>query len=140
MSGLTIGQLAREVGVGVETVRFYERRGLLEEPPRRRSGYRQYPPSAGDRLRFIRRAKGLGFTLDEIGELLALRSHPRQNRDRVRAGVRAKVVDVERRIDELERMRSALVELADACEKGTESADCPILAALEEGTRREGRR
>ena len=76
MKSLTIGQLARNGGVGVETVRFYERKGLLAEPDRRPSGYRQYDEDVVDRLRFIRRAKELGFTLNEIKELLSLRIDP----------------------------------------------------------------
>ncbi|MCH8048022.1 MAG: MerR family transcriptional regulator, partial [Planctomycetes bacterium] len=76
VNSLTIGQLARRAEVGVETVRFYEREGLLEEPARRPSGYRQYDEGVVDRLRFIRRAKQLGFTLKEIRELLSLRLDP----------------------------------------------------------------
>jgi len=76
MESMTIGKLAKRAGVGVETIRFYERKGLLPEPPRRYSGYREYPESAIDRVRFIRRAKELGFTLKEIGELLELRIRP----------------------------------------------------------------
>ncbi|MEM7049548.1 MAG: MerR family DNA-binding protein [Acidobacteriota bacterium] len=131
MSGLTIGQLAERAGVGIETIRFYERRGLVPEPPRRRSGYRQYPEEAVDRLRFVRRAKGLGFSLDEIGELLELRSHPRANRRRVHAKVEAKLADVERRIADLERLRATLRGLASDCANGKTSEPCPILEALE---------
>ncbi|MEM9557344.1 MAG: MerR family DNA-binding protein [Acidobacteriota bacterium] len=136
MDTLTIGQLARAADVGVETIRFYERRGLLAEPPRRPSGYRQYEPEAADRLRFIRRAKELGFTLDEIGELLALRARPTENRDRVRAAASAKIDDIERRIADLEQMRGVLARLVSACEERSEHADaamsgCPILEALE---------
>lgn len=73
---MTIGQVAKAAGVGVETVRFYERVGLIPDPPRRPSGYREYPPDAVHRIEFIKRAKALGFTLAEIGELLSLRVHP----------------------------------------------------------------
>lgn len=131
MTGLTIGQLAREAGIGIETVRFYERRGLIEDPPRRESGYRQYPPESVARLRFIRRAKELGFSLDEIGDLLVLRSRPGENRDRVRAKARAKIEDIERRIADLTRMKTTLTELADACACRRDSDDCPILEALD---------
>lgn len=131
MNGLTIGQLAHQADVNVETVRFYERRGLIEDPPRRASGYRQYPQTVVDRLRFIRRAKELGFTLDEIGELLVLRSHPAENRDRARAQARAKIADIERRIEDLTRMKQALSSLAEACQRGDDTEDCPILVALE---------
>lgn len=139
MTGMTIGQLARQADVGVETVRFYERRGLLEEPPRRRSGYRQYPPEAVDRLRFIRRSKELGFSLSEIDELLRLRSHGTENRDKVRAKAQAKIDDIDRRLADLTRMRKTLSDLATACERGEESLKCPILAALE-GRTDEGER
>lgn len=134
MTGLTIGQLAHQADVGVETVRFYERRGLIEDPPRGRSGYRQYPPNTIDRLRFIRRAKELGFSLTEIGELLLLRSHPAENRESVRAKTQAKIDDIDRRLADLTRMRKALSDLAGACERGGETEDCPILVALDGGT------
>lgn len=131
MTHMTIGQLAKRVGIGVETVRFYERRGLIDEPPRRPSGYRQYPLQAAARLRFIRRAKELGFTLDEIGELLSLRSRPGENRDVVRAKARTKITNIERRLADLTRMRDVLAELADACEHHHDTERCPILEALE---------
>lgn len=131
MNGLTIGQLARQVDIGIETVRFYERRGLIEDPPRRSSGYRQYPSDTVDRLRFIRRAKELGFSLDEISELLGLRSHPAENREQVRAKARAKIDDIERRIADLTRMRHALSTLVEACEHGHQTEPCPILNALD---------
>jgi len=137
MTGLTIGQLAREAGIGIETVRFYERRGLIEDPPRRESGYRQYPTNSVARLRFICRAKELGFSLDEIGELLVLRSHPDENRDRVRAKARTKITDIERRIADLKRMKATLTELADACACRRASEDCPILEALDGGPGKE---
>ncbi len=133
MTGLTIGKLARQADIGIETVRFYERRGLIEDPPRRQSGYRQYPEDTIDRLRFIRRAKELGFSLDEIRELLLLRSHPAQNRESVRAKVRDKIEDIDRRIDDLARMRRALSSLADVCEHGEETEPCPILVAMSRG-------
>ncbi|MDA8021352.1 MAG: MerR family DNA-binding protein [Thermoanaerobaculia bacterium] len=131
MTGITIGQLARQAGVGIETVRFYERRGLIEDPPRRPSGYRQYPAETVGRLRFIRRAKELGFSLKEIGELLQLRCHPAETRGQVRARAQAKIEDIDRRLADLSRMRETLSELADACERGDETEDCPILAALD---------
>lgn len=129
--GMTIGQLARSAGVGVETVRFYERRGLLDEPPRRSSGYRSYPAEASAKLRFIRRAKELGFSLEEIGDLLTLRSHPSESRPQVQERARAKIDDIERRLSDLERMRDVLVDLLEACEQRVESDGCPILEALE---------
>ena len=131
MTGITIGQLARQADVGIETVRFYERRGLIEDPPRRSSGYRQYPPDTVERLRFIRRAKELGFSLNEIGDLLRLRSHPAENREEVRAKAQAKIDDIDRRLADLSRMRDTLSGLADACARGDETEDCPILVALD---------
>ena len=130
-TGLTIGQLARRARLGVETIRFYERRGLIEDPPRRPSGYRQYPPETVDRLRFVRNAKTLGFTLDEIRELLELRSQPSENRELVRARSRAKIEDIDQRIAALVRMKQALSTLVDACEHHLDLAGCPILSALE---------
>src|SRR3954453_4804764 len=100
---MTIGQVARRAGVGVETVRFYEREGLLEEPARRASGYRQYPEDAVARLLLIRRAKELGFTLREIKDLLALRIDPGATRADVRKRAEAKIADIEARVRYLQR-------------------------------------
>src|SRR3954451_20796962 len=114
MKPLTIGTVARRAGVGVETVRFYEREGLLDEPARRASGYRQYAEEAIDRLRFIRRAKQLGFTLREIKGLLALRLDAGAERADVRRHAEAKIADIDAKIADLARMREALVRLTDA--------------------------
>jgi Hg(II)-responsive transcriptional regulator len=127
---LTIGQLAREAGVGVETVRFYERQGLLEEPARRASGYRQYGEEVVSRLNFIRRAKELGFTLREIAELLTLRDDPDTTRADVRRRAEAKVTDIDTRIRYLQRMRDALSRLTATCHGDGPAATCPILEAL----------
>src|SRR5262245_55203900 len=116
MSTLTIGQLARRAGVGVETLRFYEREGLIAEPPRRRSGYRQYPEGAVRRVRFIREAKALGFSLREIAEILALRVGPGATCDDVRLFKQRKIADIDRRIAELTRMREALTLLGGLCQ------------------------
>ena len=94
MEALTIGQLARQAAVGVETIRFYEREGLLAEPERRPSGYRQYPAEVVRRVRFIRHAKELGFTLKEIQELLELRVDPVSSCADVRRHARAKIADI----------------------------------------------
>ena len=130
MSSMTIGRLATRAGVGVETVRFYERKGLLEEPPRRPSGYRQYPSDTVDRLRFIRRAKQLGFSLDEIKSLLALSSSSAENRQDVRAKARDKITDIELRIADLSRMKTTLLNLVETCELGAKTDACPILNVL----------
>lgn len=127
---LSIGELAKEAGVGIETVRFYERRGLLAEPQRRASGYRQYEPEAVAVLRFIRRAKELGFTLKEIQSLLNLRRSSSATRADVRRNAQAKLVDIETKIRDLERMRTALSDLTSTCHGDGAAAGCPILIAL----------
>lgn len=128
---LTIGRVAEAAGVGVETVRFYERKGLIEQPEKPPSGRRTYPPEAVTRIRFIRRAKDLGFTLREIAELLELRVDPGGNCAAVRARALAKMADIDRKLHALGRMRAALARLADACARGGAASDCPILEALE---------
>ena len=130
MKTLKIGELARRAGVGVETVRFYEREGLLEEPARRESGYRQYGEGVVARLRFIRRAKDHGFTLREIKELLALSNDPDATRGDLRARAGAKVADVEARVRDLLRIKAALVGLIDRCDGHGPLEVCPILDAL----------
>jgi MerR family mercuric resistance operon transcriptional regulator len=132
MSSLTIGQLARAGGVGVETIRFYEREGLIAEPPRLRSGYRQYPPSAVRRVRFIRRAKAVGFTLSEIQDLLALRVNADKSCAYVRDLARAKRLDIKRRIAELQHMGAALARLCRACRGRGPTSECPLLDALDQ--------
>jgi MerR family copper efflux transcriptional regulator len=127
---LTIGQVARSAGVGVETVRFYERRGLLREPPRRPSGYRSYPKEAIDGLRFIRKAKDLGFSLNEIRDLLALRLRPGTSCSEVKRAASAKVIDVEDKIRGLKKIRRVLLTLVDACPETGPLTACPILNAL----------
>jgi Hg(II)-responsive transcriptional regulator len=131
MKPLSIGEVARQAGVGVETVRFYERQGLLEEPERRASGYRQYDGEAVAVLRFIRRAKELGFTLKEIKGLLALRLDAPARRTEVRQQAQAKVADIEARITDLQRMRDVLQKLIRKCHGAGSTTGCPILAALQ---------
>ena len=132
MQALTINKVAKAADIGVETVRFYERQGLIAQPPRRQSGYRQYPPDTIRRLRFIRRAKDLGFTLKEIGELLDLRVDPTRSCTDVRALAKAKMADIEAKMLDLARIQAALTELVRTCRgKGPTSA-CPILDALDE--------
>ena len=131
MKPLTIGQVARRAEVGVETVRFYERQGLLVEPPRKESGYRQYTEDVVARLRFIRRAKELGFTLKEIAELLALRLDPDTSCAEVRGRAKAKIDDIDAKIQDLQRMRQALDKLVASCRGRGPISDCPILDALD---------
>ena len=136
MKALTIGQVARHAAVGIETVRFYERQGLLEEPARKHSGYRQYGEDVVARLRFIRRAKELGFSLKEIKELLALRVDPTTTCAQVRSKAAAKLADVEQKIEALQRIRKALVKLTAVCRGRGPTSECPILDALDkEGER-----
>lgn len=132
MKPMTIGEVAKAAEIGVETVRFYEREGLIAEPPRRRSGYRQYPPDTVRRLRFIRRAKELGFTLTEIGELLELRVDPTKSCADVRTLARAKMADIEAKMLDLARIQAALAELVRTCRGKGATSDCPILDALDE--------
>jgi MerR family mercuric resistance operon transcriptional regulator len=125
--GLTIGHLARAGGVGVETIRYYQRRGLLETPPRG-DGIRRYGEEDLRRLRFIRSAQAAGFTLEQAGELLALDA----TQDRVRARTLAKkqIAALDERIAELQQARDALRHLARDCGAGTKGP-CPIILAFE---------
>lgn len=130
MESLTIGQVAKRAGVGVETVRFYEREGLVAEPARRPSGYRQYPVEVVRRILFIRHAKELGFTLKEISELLSLRVDPKSTCADVRRRARDKIQDIEAKITSLEQMKSALERLANKCRGKGPTTECPILEEL----------
>ena len=130
METLSIGQVARRAGVGVETVRFYEREGELSEPPRRASGYRQYSEEVVKRLGFIKRAKALGFSLKEISELLLLRVDAQTSCDEVKQRTEAKIAEVERKLVELHLMRQALLHVASLCPGEGPKGRCPLLDAL----------
>ena len=130
MTVVGIGQLAKQSGVPVDTVRHYERIGLLEPAARLASGYRRYGEAEQKRLRFIRRAKALGFTLDEIRGLLTLSGG--HNVASIRKAAAARLADVERRIGELERIRRSLRRLIAACPGHGRAEACPILNALGE--------
>jgi MerR family copper efflux transcriptional regulator len=130
MQKLTIGRLAELGGVNLETVRYYERRGLLPNPPRTQAGYRQFSPDTAQRLRFIKRAQELGFSLEEIRDLLALRIEPGNCVD-VRARAQAKISDIEEKMKTLAAMKSALRNLVNQCEHSA-SGECVILASLED--------
>lgn len=134
MSTMTRGQLARRCGVGPETIRFYERRGLIPEAPRTNSGYRRFGAEAANRLTFIRRAKELGFSLPEIAELLALHDRPGGDRARVKALTEAKLSEIEARIADLGRIRSALAGLSEQCSGHGPVDGCPIIDALADET------
>lgn len=127
---MRIGELARRAGVGVETVRFYEREGLLQEPPRRESGYREYPAERLVLLRVIRHAKALGFSLPEIQELLSLRYSESRCRD-VQQRIKAKIEDVRQKIRSLERIERLLGEMAASCVTVSRPGECPVLDVLE---------
>lgn len=127
---LGIGAVARRAGVGIDTIRYYEREGLLPAPHRRASGYRDYAPAAVERLRFIRRAKDLGFTLAEIRELLALSTDRERGVKGVRERAEARLGEVEQRIRELQRMKRGLRQLIDACPGHGALEQCPILRSL----------
>lgn len=127
---MKIGELARRADVNIDTVRYYERQGLLPTPPRLASGYRSYDPDDAARLRFVRRAKALGFTLGEIRDLLALSDHRNQDMSDLKASASEKLAEVEARIQELTRMRDGLRTLVDACPGHGALAECPILQAL----------
>lgn len=131
MNALTIGQVAKLAEVGVETIRFYEREGLIAEPERRISGYRQYGHDAVKRIRFIRQAKQFGFSLKEIKNLISIRTDPRSGCEDVLASAREKLSEIEGKILELEQMRHALRELADGCPGSGPTSDCPILGGIE---------
>ena len=128
MSNLSIGQLAKRGGVGIDTVRYYERDGLLSPAGRLPSGYRRYGEPEIRRLRFIRRAKALGFSLEDIRALLALSAE--RSVAQVKRRAQEKLADIERRIEELERIRGGLRTLIDACPGHGRAEACPILAAL----------
>ena len=127
------GEVAAEAGVNVQTLRYYERRGLLPEPARRESGYRVYGPEAVRTVRFIKRAQELGFGLAEAESLLALAAGGPESCDAARALADEKLAELERRIADLEAMRDALRRLAATCAKPRAERECPLLHAIEDG-------
>ena len=130
MESIGIGALAKRAGVSIDTVRYYERGGLLAPKTRLASGYRRYSELEVARLRFIRRAQALGFSLKEVKELLALSNL--RDVGRVKRAAQTKLADVEERIASLERVRNGLASLIAACPGHGRAADCPILKALGE--------
>jgi MerR family copper efflux transcriptional regulator len=125
---LSIGKLAKLAGVNIDTVRYYERNGLLAPSTRLASGYRRYGDLELARLRFIRRAQKLGFSLKEINSLLSLSA--RRNVAQVKRSAQAKLADVDARIADLQRVREGLAILVEACPGHGQASDCPILRAL----------
>jgi len=129
---MRIGELAAEAGVNLQTIRFYERRGLLRKPPRLMSGYRTYSVEAVRTIRFIKRCQGLGFTLTEIAELLQVRERRPANAARVRAMAEAKVQDINERIRGLQNMCDELSRLLAVCTCGQGPSVCPALEAIDQ--------
>ena len=127
---MRIGAAAEQAGVNVQTLRYYERRGLLPQPPRRESGYREFPDAAVRAVRFIKRAQDLGFTLDEVEELLTLRNDKRRDRARVRAVAEHRIREIDQKIAELQAIKRALGHLVHCCRDGT-TLECPIIEALD---------
>ena len=134
MNKLSIGQVAKKLGIGIETIRFYERKGLIEEPPRKESGYRQYDETAVAKLAFIQQAKTLGFSLNEIGDLLSLREKPGTTSREIKHMAEARLRDIENKINMLKRMRQSLKKLVEKCPGEGPLSHCPILEAMEFGT------
>lgn len=127
---MKIGELARQTGIGIETIRFYEKQGLLDRPKRLASGYRQYEESAVRRLAFVRRSKDLGFTLSDIRDLLRLWSNPATTQAEVRRRTQSKIEAVEDKIRSLQKIRSALRKHLTKCHHTTTIDECPLLEGL----------
>lgn len=131
MDIMSIGQVARQSGVSVEAIRFYEKKGLLDKPARTLSGYRQYPPGAVRRVRFIRHARDVGFTLSEIAELLDMRQKPGASCSDIKLKAIQKIESVDHKIQDLTRIREALAGMVMKCSGKGDLGDCPILEELE---------
>jgi len=130
METLTTGQLAKQANVNLETIRYYERRGLLPEPPRNDSGHRRYPLDALRRTDFIKRTQSLGFSLNEIPDLLSLRVGTGATCADVKTRVKTKIKDVQEKIADLKEIEQALGRLADKCSGKGPVGQCPILEGL----------
>jgi len=129
---LRIGEVASRARVNIQTLRYYERRRLLEAPERTASGYRKYPSDTVRLIRFIRRAQDLGFTLKEIQELAALRDAKGRKRSEVRALAEVKMGDIDKKLAQLQAMRSALYSMVESCACRDGRPACPILEALDD--------
>ncbi len=133
MGSLTIGKLARQASVNVETVRYYERRGLIDRPSERRGAFRVYPDEAVTRIRSIKRAQSLGFSLKEIKELFDLRLDEKARCGDVMTQTERKLEEIDGKIQLLRRVERELRKLIAACEEEKSLCDCPIIEALDEG-------
>lgn len=131
MPVLTIGQLAKATGMGIDAIRFYEKEGLVPPPPRRASGYREYSHETVARIRFVSRAKELGFSLREIRELLALRQDSKRQCRDVELRAEGKLADIETKMKDLARIRNALKKLKKNCGESLPLDRCPIIASFE---------
>jgi MerR family mercuric resistance operon transcriptional regulator len=131
-STLTVGALAAQTGVKIDTVRYYERNGLLPKASRTNSGYRIFTHISVERLKFIKQAQALGFTLNEVRQLLALRVTPGKTCKDVRERAEAKLADIQYKVDSLLAMKSALQQLVSACEAVGPASECSFLANLHE--------
>jgi Cu(I)-responsive transcriptional regulator len=129
---LTIGKLAKKADVSIDSIRFYERRGLIAEPKRTEANYRVYPLAVADQLRFIKKAQKLGFSLDEIQELLTLSHDPTASQADVKMKTGEKIANIKSRIKNLSRMLKALEQLDARCDGHGPVGECPILKALAE--------
>jgi MerR family copper efflux transcriptional regulator len=129
---MRIGELAQRAGVGIDTVRYYEREGLLRPPPRAASGYRSYAAVDVQRLRFVRRAKQLGFTLPQVRELLALSGNTGLDMAVLKVTASQKLAEIDERMADLARVRAGLAALVEACPGHGQLQSCPILNALSE--------
>lgn len=132
MKPLTIGKVASRSDIGIETIRFYEREGLIDAPPRTESGYRQYPEAVILRIKFIQRAKELGFSLKDIKELLSLRVDPETTCKDILAKTQCKISEIDDKIQILQKMKGILISLATDCKGRGPISDCPILEALDQ--------
>jgi MerR family mercuric resistance operon transcriptional regulator len=130
MEKLSIRELARQANVNIETIRYYERRGLISEPPRNKSGHRQYSHEAVKRTDFIKKCQTLGFSLKEIEEILALRIMPKTTCADMKSRVTEKLISVDQKINELARIRDALSRLQNKCSGDGPIGNCPIIEEL----------
>lgn len=137
MTGFTIGKVAKAAGVGVETIRFYEKKGLIDRPEAKGT-YREYPKSVVARLRFVKRAKELGFKLSEIRELLHFADHPDEDRSAVKSIAEQKLASIRQIISDLGKAESTLTDLVKQCSGEGPVQDCPIIEAFVDGEFRDG--
>jgi len=131
MKYITTGHLAKAAGVNVETIRYYERRGLIPPPPRKSSGYRLWPIETIKRIRFIKHAQQLGFSLKEISELLSLRADSTISCAEIKKIADEKIADIDQKISSLLKIRQALKELSESCPGRGPISECPIIEAFE---------